>query len=190
MAEFNASRQIREAEERTAQLAEGEKFIPVSTAIVAVLAALATLFSNHSSVTGLQARTQAGITQTKASDQYNYYEAKRIKAEVNQALLEAGLVNNADTRTSLQGRITKQNADAAKILQTAQAEETQSEHELDAAERAMGSYEAHEIAATLFEVSIVLLSITALTHKFKGLLAIAGIGTAAGLAFFVAGLVR
>lgn len=190
MAEFNASREMREVGERAAQVAEGERFIPVSTAIVAVLAALATLFSNHSSVSGLQARTQAGITQTKAADQYNYYEAKRIKAEVNQALLEAGLVTNPTTRTSLQARIGKQNGDAAKILATAQAEEAQSEHEMEQAERAMGSYEAHEIAATLFEVSIVLLSITALTHKFKGLLTVAGIATAAGLAFFVAGLVR
>lgn len=190
MAEFNASRELREAQDRTMQLTQGERFIPVSTAIVAVLAALATLFSNHSSVTGLQARTQAGITQTKASDQYNYYEAKRIKAEVSQALLEAGLINNAGARQSLQTRIAKQNSDAAKVLEAAQAEETQSEAELVSAERAMGSYEAHEIAATLFEVSIVLLSITALTHKFKGLLAIAGIATAAGLAFFVAGLVR
>lgn len=190
MAEFNASRELHEAQERTAQVTQGERFIPVSTAIVAVLAALATLFSNHSSVTGLQARTQAGITQTKASDQYNYYESKRIKAEVSQALLEAGLINNSSARAGLRARIAKQSSDAAKVLQTAQAEEAQSEQELDAAERAMGSYEAHEIAATMFEVSIVLLSITALTHKFKGLLAIAGIGTAAGLAFFVAGLVR
>lgn len=190
MAEFNASREMREVGERAAQLAEGEKFVPVSTAIVAVLAALATLFSNHSSVTGLQARTQAGITQIKAADQYNYYEAKRIKAEVNQALLEAGLVSGAGRRSALQARIGKQNGDAAKILETAQAEETQSEHELEQAERAMGSYEAHEIAATLFEVSIVLLSIAALMHKFKGVLALAAVGTTAGLVFFAAGLLR
>lgn len=188
--EFNAAQQLREVRDRAAQIAAGERVVPVATAIMAVLAALATLFSNHSSVTGLQARTQAGITQTKASDQYNYYESKRIKAEISQALLEAGLITAPAAKTGLQSRILKQNTDAAGVLEKAQAEETQSEEELVSAERSMRSYEAHEVAATLFEVSIVLVSITALTHRFKGMLAVAGLATLTGLGFFITGLTR
>jgi hypothetical protein len=51
MSEFNASHTLTEARERLEQTERGEKFIPVLTAIIAVFAALATLFSNHSSVT-------------------------------------------------------------------------------------------------------------------------------------------
>jgi hypothetical protein len=190
MAEFNAAHVLREADDRTEQLEAGGKLIPVATAIIAVLAALATLFSNHSSVLGLQSRTQAGITQTKASDQYNYYESKRIKVEVNQALMQAGLITNPKAAKLLQSRVQFENADAATILKKAQAEEAQSEAELEQAERKMASYESHEIAATLFEVSIVLVSITALMSRSRTLLYIAAVFTAAGLAFFGNGLLR
>jgi hypothetical protein len=190
MAEFNAAHTLREVEERTEQLQAGGKLVPVLTAIIAVLAALATLFSNHSSVLGLQSRTQAGITQTKASDQYNYYESKRIKAEVNQALMQAGLVTNPAALKSMQKRIATENAQAADILKKAQAQDAQSEAELTQAERKMASYESHEIAATLFEVSIVLVSITALMTRSRVLLYVAGVFTIAGLGFFVNGLLR
>ncbi len=190
MSEFNAAHTLREAGERTEQLEAGGKLIPVVTAIIAVLAALATLFSNHSSVLGLQSRTQAGITQTKASDSYNYYESKRIKIEVNQALMQAGLVSNPAAVKSLQSRIAAENADAAPVLKKAQAEEAQSESELAQSERKMASYESHEIAATLFEVSIVLVSITALMSRSRALLYVAGGFTFAGLVFFISGLLR
>jgi hypothetical protein len=190
MAEFNAAQTLREVDQRAAQLEAGGKFVPVATAVIAVFAALATLFSNHSSVLGLQARTQAGITQTKASDQYNYYESKRIKAEVNQALMQAGLITNPAARKSLQGRINDENAAAAGILRNAQAQEAQSEAELVQAQRKMASYESHEVAATLFEVSIVLVSITALMTRSRALLYVAACTTTVGLGFFISGLVR
>jgi hypothetical protein len=190
MSEFNASRALQEVEERSAQLEAGGKFVPVATAIIAVFAALATLFSNHSSVSGLQLRTQAGITQTKASDQYNYYESKRIKAEVNQALLQAGLITNAAARSGMRSRIEAENAQAAGILSKAQAEEAQSEEELDRAEGSMRSYESHEVAATLFEVAIVLVSITAIMQKTRGMTALAGVAALTGLAFFLTGFLR
>jgi hypothetical protein len=190
MAEFNAAHVLREVDERVEQLESGGKFVPLATAIIAVLAALATLFSNHSSVLGLQSRTQAGITQTKASDQYNYYESKRIKAEMNQALMQAGLVRDGAALKALRARTAKVNADATVILKKAQAEEAQSESELTQAERKMASYESHEVAATLFEVSIVLVSITALMVRLRVLLYIAGGFTIMGIGFFINGLLR
>jgi hypothetical protein len=190
MSEFNAARTLRETEERREQFESANKRVPVITAIIAVFAALATLFSNHSSVTGLQTRTQAGITQIKASDQFNYYESKRIKAEVSQALLQAGLVKGNDAVAAMKSRIATQNSQADGILKLAQAEEQQSEQELASAERTMRSYESHEIAATLFEVSIVLVSITALMTRSRVLLYVAGGASVLGLAFFINGLVR
>jgi Domain of unknown function (DUF4337) len=190
MAEFNAAHVLHEVDERVEQLETGGKFVPLTTAIIAVFAALATLFSNHSSVLGLQARTQAGITQTKASDQYNYYESKRIKAEMNQALMQSGLVKDQAALKVLRQRTAQVNNEAAAILKKAQAEEAQSEDELLQAERKMASYESHEVAATLFEVSIVLVSITALMSRFRALLYVALGFTFLGIAFFVNGLLR
>lgn len=190
MARYRAAHTLREFDDRAEQIESGGKFVPVATAIIAVFAALATLFSNHSSVLGLQARSQAGITQTKASDQYNYYESKRIKAEVNQALLQAGLVKNAAASKSMEARIKNENGQAAGILKTAQAEEVQSESELRQAERKMASYEGYEISATLFEVSIVLVSITALMTRSRALLYLAAVLTAGGIVSFMFGVLR
>ena len=50
-------------------------FVAISTALMAVLAALASLFAGHHS-------NEALIMQIKASDQWNYYQAKSIKAEI------------------------------------------------------------------------------------------------------------
>lgn len=178
-----------EARERLEQTERGEKFIPVLTAIIAVFAALATLFSNHSSVTGLQARAQAGIQTTKAADQYNYYESKRIKIEVNQAFIGAGLVSNPATRKRMQDRITQEDAQARNVvLKKAQSEEAEAEAQLEKAERSMRSYENFEVSATLFEVAIVIVSITALMRGGKPLI-VTGIGASLiGLGFFIAGM--
>lgn len=190
MSEFNAASELRRVDDRVEQLEAGGKLVPISTAIIAVFAAVATLFSNHSSVLGLQARTQAGITQIKASDQYNYYESKRIKAEVNQALLQAELVSNPRALRALKGRIDQEYADAAPVLKKARQAETQSQAELLQAERKMASYESHEVAATLFEVAIVLVSITALMIRLRVLLYVAVGFTVLGIGFFVSGLLR
>jgi hypothetical protein len=189
MAEFNASHTLTETRERIEQMERGEKFIPVLTAIIAVFAALATLFSNHSSVTGLQARTQAGILTTKAADQYNFYESKRIKIEVNQAFIGSGLVSNPATRKRMQDRITSEDAQARDVvLKKAQSEEAGAETQLERAERSMRSYENFEVSATLFEVAIVIVSITALMRGAKPLI-ITGIGASViGLGFFIAGM--
>jgi hypothetical protein len=189
MSEFNASHTLTEARERLEQTERGEKFIPVLTAIIAVFAALATLFSNHSSVTGLQARTQAGILTTKAADQYNYYESKRIKIEVNQAFIASGLVANPSTRKRMQDRIVQEDAQARNVvLKKAQSEETESEAQLEKAERSMRSYENFEVSATLFEVAIVIVSITALMRGAKPLIATGIAASLIGLGFFIGGL--
>lgn len=188
MAEFNAARTLRESDERAEMVRTGGKLTPVLTSIVAVLAAVATLFSNHAATVGLQFRTQAGISQTRASDQYAYYESKRIKSEISEALVEAGIVTNAAARKSLQLRVVKQTNDASSILKKAHAQEEQSETELVKAERSMRSYESHEVAATLFEVAVVIISITALMRRTTALVVTSAGAALIGLAFFINGL--
>jgi hypothetical protein len=52
-------------------------FVAISTALMAVLAALASLFAGHHS-------NEALIMQIKASDQWAFYQAKSIKAQIRQ----------------------------------------------------------------------------------------------------------
>lgn len=186
MPEFHAAHAINEANERNEQLAEGEKLAPVLAAIIAVCAALATLFANHSSITGLATKNEAILAMNKASDQFNYYESKRIKVQLNQALLNAGVVQNSAGLKKMQALMHKEDTQAKTILKDAQGLQKQSDDEYESAERYMRSYEKFEVSATFFEVSIVLASITALMRT-KTLLWVAGAGAIVGIAFFTQG---
>jgi hypothetical protein len=187
MAEFHASHTLHEAKELGEHLAEGEKLVPVLAAIIAVLAALATLFANHSSISGLATKNEAILAMSKASDQYNYYESKRIKVQLNQALINAGLVTNGDGMKKMKALMNKEDTQAKKILGDAQTLQKESDDEYARAERFMQSYEKFEVGATLFEVSIVLVSITALART-KALLFAGGGATLIGLVFFLQGM--
>jgi hypothetical protein len=186
MGEFNAAHALDEVKERGEQLAAGEKLVPILAAVIAVFAALATLFANHSSISGLATKNQAILAMSKASDQYSYYESKRIKADLAQGLVDAGLAQSGAGSKKLHRMIAKERSDAAQILPKAQSLEKQSDDEYENSERYMQSYERFEVAATLFEVSIVLVSVTALMRT-KVLLFIAGGLTAIGIIFFAMG---
>lgn len=186
MPEFNAAHALDEAEERNKLLGEGEKTVPVMAAIIAVLAALATLFANHSSISGLASKNEAILAMSKAADQYNYYESKRIKVQLNQALIAAGAVSNAGGLKTMQALMKKENSEAANILKDAKGLQSSSETNYAASEQYMRGYEKFEVAATLFEVSIVLVSVTALMRT-KSLLFVAGGASVVGLAFMAQG---
>lgn len=186
MPEFNAAHALDDAKENAERLAHGEKLVPVLAAIIAVCAALATLFANHSSISGLSTKNEAILAMNKATDQFNYYESKRIKVQLNQALINAGVVKDGTGLTKMQALMKKEDGQAATILQNAQSLQKQSDDQYERAERFMQSYEKFEVSATLFEVSIVLVSVTALMRT-KALLLVAGGATLVGVLFFAQG---
>jgi len=187
MADFNAARALDEAKERHEQLRSGEKLVPISASVIAVLAALATLFANHSSVSALAAKNEAILAMSKASDQYNYYESKRIKVQLNQGLTTAGVVRDSGAANQMRAAAQKDDSQAKSILKDAQSLQKESDEHYMRSEQYMQSYEKYEVAATLFEVCVVLVSITALMRT-NVLLFVAGGGTLAGLAFLAQGL--
>jgi hypothetical protein len=87
----------------------------------------------------------------------------------------------------MEALMNKEDTAAKRILKTAQTNESESEDHIATAERYMRSYESYEVAATLFEVSIVFVSITALMRN-KSLILVGGAATLVGIGFFVAGL--
>jgi|SRR5579884_223692 len=184
MADFNAADALRGVQERHGQIVAGEKLVPVLAAVIAVLAALATLFAHHSSISGLALKNEAILYQTKAADQYNYFESKRIKVQLDQALIDAGIVANGTSgRRNIDSRMRTENSQADAILVKARGLEQQADENIRYSERFIVSYENFQVAATLFEVSIVLVSITALMRT-RVFLFVAGGATVVGLGFF------
>ncbi len=190
MGEFNPAHALRDVDERRRQIATGERVVPVAAAVIAVLAALATLFAHHSSILALALKNEAVLLQTKSVDQYNYYESKRVRADLMQALIDADLVpKNSPGRAKMEQRIAGETSDADSVLNKAKVLESQASDSIQRSERFVGSYENYQVAATLFEVSIILVSITALSRT-KAFLYVAAGATLVGLGFLTVGFLH
>src|SRR5579864_3752336 len=85
--------------------------VAISTAFMAAFAAVSSLMAGHQS-------NEALITQLKASDQWAYYNAKGIKAEVADAVTKIKFSKTADTSTA--ARKAKLKEDQKKIQEKAE----------------------------------------------------------------------
>ncbi len=165
------------------------RIVALAAAIVAVLAALGTLFSHHRSIGALSAKNQAILVQSRATDTFNLYEAKQIRSNVYRALLSSDLVRDTKNRTRLDSIAATEEASSKQVLAKAHDLEAQAALEDERSESILRSYETLLFATTLFEVSIVVISIAALTRARLFLPLAAGLSVI-GLAFFFVGLLR
>ena len=158
---------IKEKTEELLKKGEGKlsMYIAICTAIMAVLAAMAGLLAGHHS-------NEALINQIKASDQWAFYQAKSIKAEIRQVQLS---VNSVSVKSIAE---TKKEGD--EIKKAAERFEMLSEEEL-----IKHTWLAR--AVTFFQVAIAVSAISILTKKT--FLWIVGIAISiVGLVFFMIGL--
>lgn len=147
--------------------------VALISALLAVIAAVAALLAG-------QHANEAMITQIKASDNWNFYQAKGIKAALlenkMQILSEIGNKKNAQDETKL-AEYKKQQEE---ISEKAKDNEHESSHHLH----------IHEVmarAVTLFQVAIAISAITVLTRRKKFLYVSLGFSLV-GLIFFVQAL--
>ena len=124
-------------------------WVALSTAILAVLAAIAGLLSG-------QHVNEAMMNQIESSDQWNYYQAKSIKASVLDAKMSlAGAPNESDESK----------------LQRYEKEQEQIKSEAERKEAAAKSnFHKHEVFArgvTMFQIAIAIAAISALTRRRK-----------------------
>jgi hypothetical protein len=122
-------------------------WVALSTAILAVLAAIAGLLS------GMHAN-EAMMSQIESSDQWAYYQAKGIKAAV------------LDAKMSLSGNVSEQDETKAERYQEEQKEIQEKANEKE--HEAKSNFHQHEIFArsvTMFQIAIAVAAISALTKK-------------------------
>lgn len=123
-------------------------WLAVSTAFMAVLAALSSLQAGHHS-------NEALISQVQASDQWAFYQAKGLKYDLTQLMLSSNTVQDT---AKLRTKLNQYTADQAEIKAEAQKDEKESAEHL----------ERHIIlsrAVTFFQVSIAISAIAILTRK-------------------------
>jgi len=144
-------------------------WVALSTAILAVLAAIAGLLSGKHA-------NEAMMSQIQASNQWNYYQAKSIKA----AILEAKTTLVSDTTVSDQEKAKRYQEEQEEIKHEAQEKQKE----------ATDNFHQHEIYArgvTMFQIAIAIAAISALTKKRRFWFVSLVFG-AAGSVFLVLGL--
>jgi lipopolysaccharide export LptBFGC system permease protein LptF len=121
--------------------------VALSTAILAVLAAIAGLLSGKHA-------NEAMMAQIEASDQWSYYQAKSIKASV------------LDAKMTLTSEATEKDKEKAEQYKEEQAEiKREAEHKQS---EAKSNFHQHEIFArgvTMFQIAIAIAAISALTKR-------------------------
>lgn len=185
----NMQRTLAESQELQAASVHGHRIVPVAVAIVAVLAALGTLFTHHRSIAALTAKNEAILAQARASDAYGRYEAKQVRYQVGTVLLQSGLPMEAPARKTLQTLADRERDSSTALLAKAQAFETTSEEDDVKSEKIFKSYETLQFATTFFDISIVLVSISTLVRPRWFLAVGATLGTI-GIVLLIVGLTQ
>ncbi|WP_426671820.1 DUF4337 domain-containing protein [Mucilaginibacter sp. McL0603] len=146
--------------------------VAISTAFMAAFAALSSLMAGHQS-------NEALITQMKASDQWAYYNAKGIKAEVADAVTKINF-SKTTADTSAAARKAKLKEDQKKIQEKAEELEKESAAHL-------GKDMILARAVTFFQIAISISAVSILSKK-RPLWYISLVLFAVGIFQFIVGL--
>jgi hypothetical protein len=149
------------------------RYLSLSTAIIAVFAAVASLESGSNSNEAILAKSEAMLDQSRASDQWAFFQSKSVKAMLAEAHPD-------------QAAAFKREGDAiqaeAKRLEQAVADDNEE------SARLMERHHKFAVSVTLLQIAIALSAIAALTRR-RSLWYVGLAVSAAGLATFVTGFV-
>jgi Domain of unknown function (DUF4337) len=141
------------------------RFIALTTALLAVMAALASLRAGATVNEALALKTEATRLQAEASDQWAYYQAKGLKAAVQEAVraswLAAGKEPPAEAAEKARRYLGEQEAIAGKAREKEKDRDTREAE----AEHLLHAHHRFAVAVALFQVSIALGAVAALTRN-------------------------
>jgi hypothetical protein len=177
-----------EAHERHEHGREGPSWVPIAAALLAVLAAVSGYFGNLRSTEALVAKNDAIVATTHASDTWAQYQAGRIKYYISQSALDVGVGPGANV-ARLRKNAVEEKAKGPPLMEKAKRFEEEALHHNEQSERLIKQHETIEVGTTLFEVAIVLVSITVLVGS-RLLPIVGGAAAAVGMVFFFLGLTR
>jgi hypothetical protein len=160
------------------------RWIPIAISLLALLAAATGLLANLRVTQSSATKSDAIILTTRAADSYSEYEARSVKEHIYAAALEA--TTDAKHAARLRTIAEHENLEKAPLLVKARKLDEESRAATLQAEHILVSHEILEVATTLFEISIVLVSVTALLAT-RLLPIAAAIATGVGVAIALRG---
>jgi len=155
--------------------------IALTTAIFAALAAVAALRAGATVNEALVLKTEATRLQAEASDQWAYYQAKGIKGAVAEASRTAWLALAKEPPAEYGENEKRYKREQEEITKKAKEIEKQRDEKSAEADHLLHHHHRYANAVALFQVSIALGAVAALTHNrlvWAGSLLLGAAGTA------------
>jgi hypothetical protein len=149
-------------------------FVALSSALIAVLAAISSLLAGHHA-------NEAMLEQIQASDQWSFFQAKGIKAAVLDSRLELLTALGKEVKPEERARLAKYDEESRRIEDQGHERERSSERHM----------ERHNVLArtvTLYQIAIAMGAIAALTRRRALWYASVGLGLV-GSVFLVQGVI-
>ena len=161
------------------------QYVAIFTALLAAIGAIVSYQGGAAQNQAMLFKNEAVLKKTKASDQWNFYQAKSSKGHLMELAADIG---SADKRGFYLDQVKKYDKEKAVIKHKAEALEEESNQANEHSDHLLHPHHRLAQAMTLIQIAISLASITVLTRK-RWLFSLAGIAAAGGvglwaLAFF------
>jgi hypothetical protein len=140
------------------------KRIALTTAVLAAFAAVAALQAGATVNEALLLKTEATRAQAEASDQWAFYQAKGIKAAVQEASREAWLAASRTPPEKLERATTRYAHEQEDIQNAAKEKEAERDERSAEADHLIARHHGFANSVALFQVAIALGAVAALTR--------------------------
>lgn len=161
--------------------------LSLSTALIAVLAAVAALQSGSYANDSIVQKNESILAQSKANDEWAYYQAKGIKAAIYGS--QAETTANADAAQKLAAEAKREKDEQGEEMKKAQEFEKTVAEANEESEHSLHTHHLFAKAVTIFQVAIALAAIAALTKK-KQMWWVSLATGAVGVVFFAQGFIH
>jgi hypothetical protein len=159
------------------------KRIALSTALLAAIAAVAALRAGSTVNEALVLKTEATRLQAEASDQWAYYQAKGVKREIQEAAPNAWIAAGKTPPPRYAQEAARYRAEQKQIDEKARELERQRDERSREADHLLHAHHGYADAVALFQVSIALGAVAALSRSRLVWFGSMAVG-AAGIALF------
>ena len=141
------------------------KQIALTTAVFAALASISALRAGATINEALFLRTEAARLQAQASDQWSFYQAKGIKAAVDEASRTSWLAMEKVPPAEYVERKDRYAAEQREIEEKAHEMEKDRDEKIAESEHLLHTHHGFAYAVAIFQVSIALGAVAALTRS-------------------------
>ena len=159
------------------------KQIALTTAILAALASVASLRAGATVNEALVLKSEAAQLQAQASDEWAYYQAKGVKAAVEEASRTSWLAMGKQPPPEYEAAMRRYQEEQKEIQAQAREKESERDQRDREADQLLRRHHAFATAVALLQVSIALGAVAALTRNRVVLLGSMVVGLAGAAVF-------